>query len=314
MGGQIGVESRVEHGSVFWFTVPLPVCTNRPNVGGIADAQPVYVRARRVLVADDNPLNQLLATSMLERDGHIVTVAANGAEAVRAVEGAVFDLILMDMRMPVMDGIEATRYIRAMNGSASCVPIIALTANVLAEQVEECRKAGMNGHLAKPIDRELLRRTIGSWTSQDAGIEDSPPDGAAQGAQAPARHASGHEFQLDVLLELFDGDLAPVIALLETALQSIAADVEDIELGLQDGSLQRVTRAAHRLKGTCADLRADRLRAIAVTIERESKIERYVVEATLVRELRRAACALTEEIEAVTIPRTDADPIAVKES
>jgi PAS domain S-box-containing protein len=163
MGGTIGVASTVDVGSVFWFTAQLPVTA---STSSLAVASTTTSRAsRRILLVDDNPVNQIVAKAMLAHDGHDVVVVVNGAEAVAAVQERVFDLVLMDMQMPVMDGMEAARRIRALDAPVCKIPILALSANVMPEQVARCKEAGMNDHLAKPIDRELLRRAVATWAT-----------------------------------------------------------------------------------------------------------------------------------------------------
>jgi signal transduction histidine kinase/ActR/RegA family two-component response regulator len=162
MGGTIGAESTLGAGSVFWFNARLPEITPPEPCTAAECANPVA--ARRILVVDDNGVNQIIVGSMLTRDGHDVALVNNGEEAVAAVKTGQFDLVLMDMQMPVMDGVDATRAIRRLAAPACDVPILAVTANAMADEVASCHAAGMNGHLAKPIDRELLRRAIERWT------------------------------------------------------------------------------------------------------------------------------------------------------
>lgn len=120
-------------------------------------------RRLRILLAEDNAINQMLATALLEKSGHHVDTVGNGAEAVEALASAAYDLVLMDVRMPDVDGLEATRRIRAFSGPKASVPIIAMTANVMAEERDECLAAGMNDHIAKPIDEDDLMRAVAKW-------------------------------------------------------------------------------------------------------------------------------------------------------
>ena len=103
--------------------------------------------------------------AVLERAGHQVDLVRNGAEAVSAVQAKPYDLILMDVQMPVMDGLTATQHIRSLDGPARTVPIIAMTANVYAEQVAHCLEAGMSAHIGKPFDRAELCEIVVKWTS-----------------------------------------------------------------------------------------------------------------------------------------------------
>jgi len=159
MGGEIGVESAEGRGSEFWFEVPLAGAA-APEPAVPADAAFTAGAPRRVLLAEDNPTNQVLVSAVLEMAGHRVEIVDNGAAAVQAAATGAFDLILMDLRMPVMDGLEATRRIRATEMDDRHVPIVALTANATSSDVEHCRAAGMSDFLAKPIDMDLLLATV----------------------------------------------------------------------------------------------------------------------------------------------------------
>jgi PAS domain S-box-containing protein len=163
MGGTIGVASTVDVGSIFWFTARLPVTAS--TCSSVTASTAASHASRRILLVDDNPLNQIIAKAMLVHDGHDVVVVDNGLEAVAAVQERVFDLVLMDMQMPVMDGVEAARRIRALDAPVCKLPIVALSANVMLEQIARCLEAGMNDHLSKPIDRELLRRAVATWAT-----------------------------------------------------------------------------------------------------------------------------------------------------
>ena len=150
MGGMLGVDSLPGVGSRFWFEVVLEV--GDAAAAGPAELDPATVLPRRILLVEDVELNRRLLQMMLSAHGHEVVFATNGAEAVELVARERFDMVLMDVQMPVMDGVEATRRIRQMAGPAREVPIIGLTASVLASEQERYLAAGMNTCLTKPID------------------------------------------------------------------------------------------------------------------------------------------------------------------
>ncbi len=174
MGGDIGVESQEGLGSVFWFRIVLPVADALETRSPACQPEKRLAgRSARVLVVEDVTVNQELARAVLERAGHHVTIACNGQEAVEAVGREAFDVLLMDVQMPVMDGITATKAIRGADHPSRHVPIIGMTANVLPQQIAGLARAGMDDHVGKPFRRPELLAAI------DRFVAASPPMAAA---------------------------------------------------------------------------------------------------------------------------------------
>jgi signal transduction histidine kinase/FixJ family two-component response regulator len=179
MGGTIGVDSEPGHGSRFWFTVQCQPGQPLQLVAPSLQAElPTDDTDINILIAEDNPIIRSLITKLLARRGYQADQATNGREAVEAVKAKSYDLVLMDMQMPVLDGISATREIRALFGPERLVPIVALTANALVGQREDCLDAGMNAFLTKPIQPDSLYQAITRWAR-------GPEQRAASATAAP---------------------------------------------------------------------------------------------------------------------------------
>jgi len=174
MGGDVGLESTLGRGSCFWFTVKVAIPdTNeatdfikKPERGGSKSAgfDHAILQGTRVLLAEDDPTNQMVAVGLLEAAGMKVDIAGDGAWAVEMVEARDYDVVLMDMHMPNMDGITATRLIREQDRLAD-LPIVAMTANALQSHQEHCLAAGMNDFIAKPFKPAQLYSVIQKWVA-----------------------------------------------------------------------------------------------------------------------------------------------------
>jgi signal transduction histidine kinase/DNA-binding response OmpR family regulator len=184
LGGEIGMESDAK-GSTFWFTVPVKEISDVEVLEDIAehtfeipDEKAVYaLKGAKILLAEDEPINRILTETLLRQAGVEVTSVENGEQAVREVKNAIYQIILMDVQMPIMDGLEATRKIRAyekQHGGHSC--IIALTALAMRGDREKCLQAGMDDYLTKPIEKSQLINILVKYLTNTALIIDSDPE------------------------------------------------------------------------------------------------------------------------------------------
>ncbi|WP_165772247.1 ATP-binding protein [Niveispirillum lacus] len=251
MQGQIAVTSQPGAGSRFEVTLPLAVTSAPPPDTETvnATALPSY-RPLSILLAEDVFANQMLVRTILEKAGHHVTVVENGADAVSSVarDGGGLDLVLMDVQMPVMDGMEATRRIRQAGGT---LPILALTANVLREEREACLDAGMNGHVAKPVTPQALNKAIADIAGFRLTRNEAPLPISGGAALVPTNAGPALEQAvLDNLLLVVGDDVG--VQLLNEALTSFHTRVEAILAAGDD--LGRVEKEAHSLVSAAGNL------------------------------------------------------------
>ena len=282
MGGAIGVESSPGKGSRFWFTIRARTA-ERPEdpVSPAADAYDALIdRKLRILVADDNHVNQMFVSALLAKRGHTVDVVANGIEAIVALNRCQYDIVLMDVQMPEMDGPTATRQIRRLPGPVSAIPIIALTANAMAGQREEYLAAGMDDYVSKPIDPVELFASIAKACLPRRQDADPPahwsvPEFKLAGPELTMDAAS--LFTPDTASPLINGDRLRQLRehvtpeSLHTALADFPLEADEcvalLEHALACRDAEKVKRVAHRFKGMAGNFGADRLTGLLQQME-----------------------------------------------
>ena len=249
-----------------------------PSRESAEDARPIAIRKEEtmtdallpfqglhILLAEDNPVNQRVAAAMLQKLGCQVTIANDGREAVHFWQDAAFDLVLMDCQMPELDGFAATAEIRRLEGRSRHTPIVAMTANALEGDREQCLAAGMDDYLSKPVTRTRLETVLSRWLKAKALTqEEKHPVGDVEmlDRQQLALATGGDEALIKEILAIFAAGLPELVDKIRTAAQA--------------GDAAHLARAAHELKGSASNIGAKRLAKLASALEasaRQDKLE-----------------------------------------
>jgi CheY-like chemotaxis protein/HPt (histidine-containing phosphotransfer) domain-containing protein len=289
MGGRLGYEDNPVGGSVFWLELPVRLAVTSPTIVSLAhemsetETRPAPSQVLNVLVVDDVAMNRDVAGSFLRAAGHQVICLGSGLEAVAAVASTDFDVVLMDVRMPGMDGLEATRRIRALAGPRRCVPIVALTAQVFTEQVARCKEAGMDGYLAKPFGPETLLAALtrAMKIAKKDGI--NPDSTLITKPNMPDAPASGVipviGSELTVLNRLVFKNTASYLTpeAVTACLEAIAKLGESLlhdlgEVGAGRRTAEALAEDAHALGGSASLLGFERLAVMARRFERSVQL------------------------------------------
>jgi signal transduction histidine kinase/CheY-like chemotaxis protein/HPt (histidine-containing phosphotransfer) domain-containing protein len=262
-------------------------------------------RGRTVLLVEDNSTNRRVAELFLERAGCGVVTASDGREALEILRGRTVDLVLMDVQMPVMDGLEATRRIRREIPGGARLPVVGLTASALREQVEACHAAGMDDVIAKPLDRGRLEAVIeryapavGTRTGRHVILPPvARPAGAGGNSAGPGGEISTARFR-----EVTMGDAVLARGLVESFGHSAAEACGGVESGLDRGDFTLAKRAAHTLVGASANMGAVRLEELAVAMERAADGGDAVTLRSLVAAARKRVASAMAELETLANP------------
>jgi len=292
MGGQIGVISAPGQGSTFWMEVPFTLAHAQPPEGSdtaassaaatiaplprsaetLTDADRLRAHGGRILLVEDNDFNQEVAKALLEDVGLTVDIAGNGQQAIDMLLAQPYDLVLMDLQMPVLGGIAATERIRTLPGFAD-LPILAMTANVFEDDRQACAAAGMNDHIAKPVDPMVLYATLLRWlplrghtaTAAARTVSPAPTFAPGPGASFLNRLAAIEAMDISAGLKAAGGREALYVRLLRKLLEN-----RDAERGLQallSGDVDTARRHAHTLKGVAATMGAQEIGTAAAALE-----------------------------------------------
>ncbi|MGV8939712.1 MAG: ATP-binding protein [Allorhizobium sp.] len=267
LGGELGMSSTVDVGSIFWFELCVAAADKDEVTYQVNASDMISLPRLRVLLVEDNRVNQQVASKFLARLGQDVVVAGDGAEAVAMTETETFDLILMDMQMPVMDGIAATRQIIARGGASSGIPIVAMTANASDDDRKRCSEAGMVGFESKPITLRRLQHVIATFAKTSANGDRVEQEAAESRASDMRDDNDPFRVPLEFTYCDFDGldsarrtELVDALGeevfreLIDSFFFDAAELLQELHGALADNDRSHVDRVLHTIKGAAINV------------------------------------------------------------
>lgn len=288
MGGTIDVISEKNKGTSISFTLTMPKGKEQ-DLQVEADVLPdtQALKGKRILLAEDNPMNRLLATTILTQYGAAVTEANNGEQALEALREGAFDIVLMDMQMPVMNGLEATRAIRA--GINDTIPILALTANAQQQEARRCKEAGMNDFITKPFDEGLMVSLITKWLGEPT---------VAMGTTVPIKEAANGLTDLSGIRSLGLGEEF-VYNLTTMFLEEMTISMNQMAHALEFEDMPALSDAAHKIKPSFQSFGVTTAMKDLVALEGMKDSDDLVKGRKLVKRVRKIADKVSAELSVV---------------
>jgi PAS domain S-box-containing protein len=306
MGGSVGVESVQGQGSTFWFTLHAHLAPPRPNAPGPgaspAPAPAALPTHARILLAEDNPVNQSVALGLLEDLGLSADVAQNGQEALERIGQTAYDVVLMDVQMPILDGIEAVRRIRADERAANAarrLPVVAMTAHAMDGDKSRCLSAGMDDYLCKPLVPAAFRAMLSRWLAPG---DDAPAVHSIGAEPPPVPSPNAEPFDRAEMMTRISGNAALAERLIDILVETLPVQLDELQSFAEKGDAVQAERLAHSIKGSALNFAAEPLRTAAYLLEKEAVAGRLDAVLAGLPNLRGLAFRLIRALQTLRTP------------